>query len=54
MNGLRLMSAMSGHKTYSNILRANVKSIGELSYIHFDLNEFGKCITQKMKENNFF
>ena len=35
MNGLRLMSAMSGHKTYSNILRANVKSIGELSYIHF-------------------
>jgi hypothetical protein len=54
MNGLRLMSTMSGHKTYSNILGSNSKSIGKNNYIYFDLNEFAKCITQKMKENNFF
>ena len=54
MNGLRLMSSMSGHKTYSNILKANVKTIDESYYIFFDLNAFSDCIIKRMKENNFF
>ena len=54
MNGLRLMSSMSGHKTYSNILKANVKSINGNKYIFFDLNDFSTKIIQRMKENHFF
>ena len=54
MNGLRLISGMSGHKTYSNILRANVKRIDEKNYLFFDLDSFGNCIIENMKRNNFF
>ena len=54
MNGLRLMSRMSGHKTYSNILEANIKKIDGISYLFFDLNAFGNCIINTMKQNNFF
>ena len=54
MNGLRLMSSMSGHKTYTNILKANSKSIDGSSYLFFDLNDFSNAITRRMKENKFF
>ena len=54
MNDLRLMSSMSGHKTYSNILSSNEKSNDRIKYIFFDLNDFGDEIIQKMKENKFF
>ena len=54
MNGLRLMSSMSGHKTYTNILKANVKTIDKSHHIFFDLNDFSNTIIKRMKENKFY
>ena len=53
-NDLRLMSSMSGHKTYANALKASLQRIEGSNYLFFDLDDFSNCIISKMKENNFF
>jgi hypothetical protein len=51
---LRIMSGLSGHKTYSTIIKSNVKDIDGKSFIDFDPERFAENIIDKMKRNNFF
>ena len=51
---LTLMSALSGHKTYSDILRANTRQIEGSEYIFFKEGHFVKKVLLHMKENNYF
>ena len=53
MKGLVLMSRLSGHKTYSDLLKAYKNIINENEYIFFDCDDFTQKIFQRMKENNF-
>ena len=54
MLGLQLMSSLSGHKTYSDILNADIKYIDDCEYLFFDSNEFTNRILQCMSNSNFF
>ena len=54
MNGLILMSSLSGHITYSHILSAENKIIDGKSYIFLNLDNFAEKIINKMKRHNFF
>ena len=51
---LRIMSGLSGHKTYSTIIKSNVRDIDGKSFIDFDPERFAENIIAKMKRNNFF
>ena len=51
---LAMMSAMSGHITYSDIIEAKVKNINDNEYIFFNENEFAEKVLKHMKENNYF
>ena len=53
MNGLRLMSSLSGHKTYSDIIYADVKEIDDCEQLFFNLNDFTNKILESMKDSNF-
>ena len=53
INVLRMMSAISGHKTYSDILIAEVENIDENEYIFFNVDDFGNSVLGHMKENHF-
>ena len=53
INVLSMMSAMSGHKTYSDIIMADVRTINENENIFFDENEFAEKVISHMKENHF-
>ena len=48
------MSGLSGHKTYSTIIKSNVRDIDGKSFIDFDPERFAENIIDKMKRNNFF
>ena len=50
---LSMMSKMSGHVTYSDIINAEVKNIRGNEYIFFDESEFCKKVLEHMKENNY-
>ena len=54
MGVLTLMSALSGHKTYSDILKANIKWIENYEYVFFNKEHFVKKVLTHMKANNFF
>ena len=51
---LRLMSALSGHKTYSDILNAKIEDDGFFENVFFNAEKFSQCVYKHMKENNFF
>ena len=53
INVLRMMSSISGHKTYSDILNAEVQNIDENEYIFFNVDDFGNSVLNHMKENHF-
>ena len=50
---LTMMSALSGHKTYSDIIEAKIKNIDGNENVFFNVNEFGDRVLQHLKENNF-
>ena len=50
---LQMMSSLSGHKTYSDLIKAKVRIIKNSEYIFFDIDEFALKILQRMKESNF-
>ena len=50
---LAMMSALSGHKTYSDIINAEVKNINQNEYIFFDENKFAEKVIEHMKQNGF-
>ena len=53
-NFLTLMSSLSGHKTYSDLLKSESFKENENEYILFDENDFIEKVLAHMKENNFF
>lgn len=54
MGVLTLMSALSGHRTYSDILRANIRWIEGSEYVFFNVKHFLKRVILHMKENKYF
>ena len=51
---LTTMSSMSGHKTYSDILKSQSNTIEGNKYVFFDEDSFTGKVLEHMKENNFF
>ena len=51
---LTTMSSMSGHKTYSDILKSQSNTIEGNKYVFFDEDSFAGKVLEHMKENNFF
>jgi len=49
---LLLMSKLSGHKSYSDILKNKIKIIDENEYIFFDEKAFIKSVLKHMKQNH--
>ena len=49
----RTMSALSGHKTYDDRVRAETKNIDDNENVFFDIDELGKRVLNRMKESNF-
>ena len=54
LNCLVLMSELSGHKTYSDILRNQREKDGEHEIIYFNTDDFTQSILNHMKENKYF
>ena len=52
MNGLLLMAALSGHKTYSDIIFSKSRNIDGNELIFFDEDNFANKVIEHMKENN--
>ena len=52
MNGLLLMAALSGHKTYSDIIRSNIKYEDENEMVYFFEDEFVNKVIEHLKYNN--
>ena len=53
INILQLMSSLSGHETYSNIIKARVEIIDNNEVLFYDIKHFTKVILTHMKKNNF-
>ena len=51
---LNLMSSLSGHVTYSDLIKAKRHRKKGNENIKFDENEFAESVLSHMKENNFF
>jgi len=51
---LTFLSAMSGHKTYSDILRSTKRDIDGNEYIFFKEGHFVRKVLSHMRENNYF
>ena len=51
---LTFMSAMSGHRTYSDILRSTMRYIDDSEYFFFKEGHFVKKVLLHMRENNYF
>ena len=51
---LRLMSSLSGHKTYSDIIGADVEKKEEHEIVKFNVEQFSNRVHDLMKENNYF
>ena len=50
---LVLLSKLSGHTSYSDIIKSSIKIIGNNEYIFFDKSSFVKNVIKHMKQNNF-
>ena len=53
INILQLMSSLSGHETYSDIIKARVEIIDNNEVLFYDIKHFTKVILTHMKKNNF-
>lgn len=51
---LLLTSRLSGHKTYSDVLMADIKIINNCEYVFFNPSDISKKVYLYMKDNNFF
>jgi len=54
MKVLTFMSAMSGHITYSDILRSTKRIIDDNEYFFFREGHFVKKVMLHMRENDYF
>jgi hypothetical protein len=48
------MSLMSGHITYSNIIKAKINHNDGNENVSFDANKFYKSVLSHMRQNNYF
>ena len=53
INLIPLIASLSGHATYSDIIKAKVQMINGNEVIYYDTKEFVKVILTHMKKNNF-
>lgn len=53
MNNLQILSILSGHKCYSDIIEANVKNINNSEYLFFNPYNIAKKVIKHMKKNKF-
>ena len=53
MNWLLLMGSLSGHRYYSDIIKADTKKIEGSEYIFFNEDAFANTILQRMKSSGF-
>ena len=53
INILQLMSSLSGHETYSDIIKVRVEIIDDNEVLFYDIKHFTKVILTHMKKNNF-
>jgi hypothetical protein len=53
INVFQLMSSLSGHVTYSDIIKARVEMIDNNEVLFFDIKHFTKVILTHMKKNNY-
>ena len=51
MNGLLLLAALSGHKTYSDIIKSNKKYEDENEMIYFDEDKFVDKVIEHLKND---
>ena len=51
MNGLRFMSATSGHKTYSDIISSSINRNDGNENVSFNVDNFCNKVISHMKEN---
>ena len=49
-----LMSALSGHKTYSDIIKSEIRHDEDLEKVYFDPTDFANNVKKHMEENDFF
>jgi hypothetical protein len=54
MKVLAFISALSGYRTYSNILRSTMKLIDDNDYFFFTEGHFAKKVLLHMTENSYF
>ena len=54
MKVLTLMSALSGHKTYSDIIDAEINNFGDSENVFFNPDNFTESVFNHMKENDYF
>ena len=50
---LLLLSKLSGHKSYADIIKSSIKNIDNNEYIFFDESAFVKNVIKHMRQNNF-
>ena len=53
INVFQLMSSLSGHVTYSDIIKARVEMLDGNEVLFFDIKHFTKVILTHMKKNNY-
>ena len=46
-----IMSSLSGHKTYSDILKSKIKIINTNQFVFFNISEFIHNTLQHLKDN---
>ena len=50
---LGLISSLSGHRTYDDLVKNSVNHVGGNEIVSFDEEDFSNIILKRMKENNF-
>ena len=47
------MAALSGHKTYSDIIQSEIQIVEDNEMVYFNVNDFVNSVMDHMKESNF-
>ena len=53
MNNLQILSILSGHRCYSDIIETNIKNINNSEYLFFNPYDIAKKVLKHMKQNKF-
>jgi len=53
-NMFQLMSSLSGHLTYSNLITSEIINSNDNELINYNVKEFTKVVVNHMKKSNFF